>query len=69
VCADEELVALTKSWSIVGKDLIKEVTCKEPYEWKETTGSEWEFAPAGEALAWRRPGGCLPVVSVCGCLL
>ena len=47
-CADEELVALTKSWSIVGKDLIKEVTCKEPYQWKETTGSEWEFAPAGE---------------------
>lgn len=40
---DEELIAMTKSWSIVGKDLIKEVTCSEPYEWKDTSG-EWEFS-------------------------
>jgi carbamoyl-phosphate synthase small subunit len=41
---DAELVALTKSWSIVGKDLIKEVTCSEPYEWHDPTAEEWEFA-------------------------
>lgn len=42
--SDEELVERAKSWTIVGKDLIKEVTCKEPYEWKDPTGVEWEFA-------------------------
>ncbi len=54
--ADEDLVAMTKSWTIVGKDLIKEVTCKEPYEWTDPTGEEWEFAEQGEAP---RPG-CPP---------
>ena len=38
---DEELLAQTKAWTIVGKDLIKEVTCREPYEWKDPTGG-WE---------------------------
>lgn len=42
--SDEKLIAMTKEWTIVGKDLIKEVTCKEPYEWKDPTGEEWEFA-------------------------
>jgi hypothetical protein len=42
---------MTKSWTIVGKDLIKEVTCAEPYEWKDPTGEEWEFAEAGEHAA------------------
>jgi carbamoyl-phosphate synthase small subunit len=42
----EELVAQTKSWSILGKDLISEVTCSEPYEWKDPTEDEWEFNPA-----------------------
>ncbi|CAL8464336.1 g3871 [Coccomyxa elongata] len=41
----EELVQQTKSWSILGKDLIREVTCSEPYEWKDTTEHEWEFNP------------------------
>lgn len=27
------------------QDLISEVTCKEPYEWKDTTEHEWEFNP------------------------
>lgn len=42
----EELVAQTKTWSILGKDLISEVTCSEPYEWKDTTEHEWEFSPS-----------------------
>lgn len=25
-----------------------QVTCKEPYEWKDGTEEEWEFAKAGE---------------------
>lgn len=27
------------------QDLISEVTCKEPYEWKDSTEEEWEFSP------------------------
>jgi carbamoyl-phosphate synthase small subunit len=45
---DSELLEMTKSWTIVGKDLIKEVTCAEPYEWKDPTGEEWEFAEAAK---------------------
>ncbi|KAI7841584.1 hypothetical protein COHA_004754 [Chlorella ohadii] len=48
--SDEELLQRCKSWTIVGKDLIKEVTCKEPYEWKEGTEEEWEFAKAAKSV-------------------
>ena len=41
--SDEALVEMTKSWSIVGQDLIKEVTCQAPYVWTETSGA-WEFS-------------------------
>uniref|UniRef100_A0A7S3E1U0 Carbamoyl phosphate synthase arginine-specific small chain n=1 Tax=Chloropicon laureae TaxID=464258 RepID=A0A7S3E1U0_9CHLO len=41
--SDEALVQQATEWSILGKDLLKEVTCKEPYEWKEETEGEWEF--------------------------
>lgn len=53
--SDEELVARTRSWTIVGKDLIKEVTCSEPYEWEDPTGKEWEFAPAAKSLNGDKP--------------
>ena len=43
-CSDEDLVKQANEWTIEGKDLISEVTCKEPYEWKETTDEEWEFS-------------------------
>ena len=42
---DAELVAMAKSWTIVGKDLLSVVSCKEPYEWRQGTSPEWEFAP------------------------
>eukprot|EP00884_Botryococcus_braunii_P023075 jgi/Botrbrau1/9451/Bobra.0252s0072.1 len=42
--SNEELLASTKEWTILGKDLISEVTCSEPYEWKDPTGAEWEFS-------------------------
>ncbi|PSC68830.1 carbamoyl-phosphate synthase S chain [Micractinium conductrix] len=53
--SDEDLVARTKSWTIVGKDLIKEVTCSEPYKWSDPTGEEWEFAPAAKAVNGAEP--------------
>ena len=46
--SDAELVAKAKAYNIVGKDLISEVTSKEPYEWKETT-AEWEFSNEAKA--------------------
>ncbi|EFN59093.1 hypothetical protein CHLNCDRAFT_18988 [Chlorella variabilis] len=52
--SDEDLVAQTKAWTIVGKDLIKEVTCSEPYEWQDPTGEEWEFAPEAKAAGGKK---------------
>ena len=37
---------MANEWTIEGKDLISEVTCSEPYEWKEITDDEWEFSKA-----------------------
>ena len=41
---DAELVAMCKEWTIVGKDMISEVSSKETYNWNDTTGAEWEWA-------------------------
>ena len=35
---------MTKEWTIVGKDMISEVTCEKTYEWKDHTDDEWEWA-------------------------
>ncbi|KAL6204056.1 hypothetical protein ACLB2K_021326 [Fragaria x ananassa] len=40
---DEELLEMSRSWDIVGVDLISGVSCKTPYEWVDKTDSEWEF--------------------------
>ncbi|CAD7700529.1 unnamed protein product [Ostreobium quekettii] len=42
--SDEELLQRAKNWTIVGKDLLSVVSCTEPYEWRDTTGEEWEFS-------------------------
>merc|ERR1711933_379889 len=62
VCTDEsvedaDLVAMAKSWSILGKDLLKEVTCKEPYEWSTQTEDEWEFKEMGISASIGSNGG------------
>jgi carbamoyl-phosphate synthase small subunit len=41
---DDDLIEMSKTWSIVGKDLITDVSCSEPYEWKDQTDGEWEFS-------------------------
>ncbi|KAM5579928.1 hypothetical protein ABKV19_009592 [Rosa sericea] len=40
---DEELLEMSRSWDIVGIDLISGVSCKTPHEWVDKTNSEWEF--------------------------
>ncbi|XP_078428666.1 carbamoyl phosphate synthetase A [Wolffia australiana] len=40
---DDMLLDMSREWQIVGVDLISGVSCDSPYEWTETTDSEWEF--------------------------
>ncbi|KAF9607994.1 hypothetical protein IFM89_004391 [Coptis chinensis] len=40
---DEELLEMSRTWNIVGVDLISGVSCTAPYEWVDKTGSDWEF--------------------------
>ncbi|KAF6153742.1 hypothetical protein GIB67_000975 [Kingdonia uniflora] len=40
---DEELLEMSRTWDIVGVDLISGVSCKVPYKWVDRTESEWEF--------------------------
>ncbi len=42
----QDLLAKTKEWSIVGQDLVAQVTCQQPYEWKDPTGENWEYRMA-----------------------
>ena len=48
--SDADLVKMAKSWTIVGKDLLSVVSCDQPYEWRQGTHSEWEFAQQAIAL-------------------
>ena len=43
-CSDEDLAQRARQWSIQDQDLIGEVSCTEPYEWHDPTGTEWEFS-------------------------
>lgn len=54
-CSNEDAVKMANDWSIVGKDLITEVTCKEPYEWKDITDEEWEFSKTAQANSKDKP--------------
>ncbi|AEE77359.1 carbamoyl phosphate synthetase A [Arabidopsis thaliana] len=40
---DDELLQMSRSWDIVGIDLISDVSCKSPYEWVDKTNAEWDF--------------------------
>ncbi|KAK6936544.1 Carbamoyl-phosphate synthase small subunit, N-terminal domain [Dillenia turbinata] len=41
--SDEELLEMSRSWDIVGIDLISGVSCTAPYEWVDKTDAEWDF--------------------------
>ncbi|KZV17306.1 carbamoyl-phosphate synthase small chain, chloroplastic-like [Dorcoceras hygrometricum] len=40
---NEELLEMSRTWDIVGVDLISGVSCKEPYEWIDKTDPAWDF--------------------------
>ncbi|KAM7276709.1 hypothetical protein ACFE04_018575 [Oxalis oulophora] len=44
---DDELLEMSRSWNIVGVDLISGVSCKTPYEWVDKTKQDWEFNSDG----------------------
>ncbi|XP_055825175.1 carbamoyl-phosphate synthase small chain, chloroplastic-like [Solanum dulcamara] len=45
--SDEELLEMSRTWDIVGVDLISGVSCKSPYQWVDRTASDWEFNDNG----------------------
>ncbi|XP_011047590.1 PREDICTED: carbamoyl-phosphate synthase small chain, chloroplastic-like [Populus euphratica] len=50
---DEELLEMSRSWDIVGIDLISGVTCTAPYEWVDKTDPEWDFNCEGRGEIYR----------------
>ena len=44
----DELLQKARSWpGLDGVDLVREVTCQEPYNWRDGTEHEWTPVPAG----------------------
>ncbi len=47
----EQLLQLARAWEgLDGRDLVKEVTCHEPYNWIDGTKVEWTPVPAGRNI-------------------
>lgn len=47
----EELLVLAQSWEgLDGRDLVREVTCQEPYNWVDGTKVEWTPVAAGRDI-------------------
>ncbi len=45
----EQLLTLAQTWEgLDGRDLVREVTCQEPYHWVDGTKVEWTPVPAGK---------------------
>jgi carbamoyl-phosphate synthase small subunit len=66
---EQELLQLAQSWAgLDGRDLVREVTCQEPYHWVDGTGVEWTPVPASrdfdlqQAAYSGQPAGDSPLV-------
>ena len=45
----DELLTMAQTWEgLDGRDLVREVTCQETYNWVDGTGVEWTPVPAGK---------------------
>ncbi len=52
----EQLVDMAREWEgLDGRDLVREITCQEPYYWTDGTRQEWTPVPAGETN-WQKNG-------------
>lgn len=48
----DELLTMARTWQgLDGRDLVREVTCQETYNWVDGTKVEWSPVPAGQAEA------------------
>ena len=48
----DELLTMARTWQgLDGRDLVREVTCQETYNWVDGTKVEWNPVPAGQAEA------------------
>ena len=43
------------SWQLQLWPVLAQVTCAEPYEWKDPTEGEWEFSPAVQNMNGDKP--------------
>jgi carbamoyl-phosphate synthase small subunit len=58
----DELLSMAQSWQgLDGRDLVREVTCHEPYTWLEATGDMWAPVSSGQGMI---PPGKPPYSSV-----
>ena len=56
--AQAELVEMARSWEgLDGRDLVREVTCEEPYYWSAETMGEWTPVASGSPESGPWPGG------------
>ncbi|MFN8490545.1 MAG: glutamine-hydrolyzing carbamoyl-phosphate synthase small subunit [Caldilineaceae bacterium] len=52
----EQLLTLAQTWEgLDGRDLVREVTCQEPYHWVDGTKVEWTPVPAGRGAGISQP--------------
>ncbi|KAB5574003.1 hypothetical protein DKX38_001197 [Salix brachista] len=61
---DEELLEMSRSWDIVGIDLISGVTCTAPYEWVDKTDPEWDFNCEGRGDIYHVSMACLSLIQL-----
>ncbi|CAI0428414.1 unnamed protein product [Linum tenue] len=54
VKSDEELLEMSRSWDIVGVDLISDVSCTKPYEWVDRTSPNWDFNNEGRGEVFHK---------------
>lgn len=49
---EDELLEMARTWEgLDGRDLVREVTCQEPFHWVDGTRVEWTPVPSGKDLA------------------
>jgi carbamoyl-phosphate synthase small subunit len=52
--SEDELLKMAREWAgLDGRDMVKEVTCEEPYHWKDDAGKKWveQQAKSGKTLS------------------
>ncbi|GIV81161.1 MAG: carbamoyl-phosphate synthase small chain [Anaerolineae bacterium] len=63
-CTDDDLVAQARAWpGLDGRDMVREVSCQAPYEWRVPTATPWEFRQWSAHSGQDLPAGEFHVVA------